>query len=312
MTFGQKLKELRTKKNLTQKDLADKLNVTYQTVSKWENETNEPDFATLKQLAKLFDCSVDYLIDEDDQPETKEEVKDEQVVKTVIVHQYEPHVCAKCGKDITEEDLVSEDSICRVRSGRTTRTVSTGQIYYHKECLEQVQKEREEKAIARRTRDLAKAKKLTIIWSIVTGVVAFGIALVIFICNTDKVNVGLGILFSVLIGYGIFSMVYCIASGSYIGEVFLWCSNLSIKFPGLIFSWDIEGFVWLIAMKILFAILGFLIGVFALLLAIVFSASLGMFSFPFVLIHNIHTKYEDSLFMPSTSTGVGHHRGRGR
>ena len=90
-------------------------------------------------------------------------------------------------------------------------------------------------------------------------------------------------------------MIYCILSGSYIGDVFVWCAGLSIKFPGLIFSWSIEGFAWLIAMKILFAILGFLIGVAALLLAIVLSSVLGAVSFPFVLIHNIRTDYENSF-----------------
>jgi hypothetical protein len=90
-------------------------------------------------------------------------------------------------------------------------------------------------------------------------------------------------------------MVYCILSGSYIGDVFVWCASLSIKFPGLIFTWDLDGVAWLIAMKILFAILGFLVGVFALLFAIAFSAALGMVSFPFVLIHNIRTDYEDAF-----------------
>ena len=100
---------------------------------------------------------------------------------------------------------------------------------------------------------------------------------------------------SIGIGYAIFAMIYCIVSGSYIGDVFIWCASLSIKFPGLIFSWDIGGIIWVIAMKVLFAILGFLIGVLALIFAIVFSASLGAISFPFVLIYNIHHDYEDTL-----------------
>ena len=53
MTLGQKLKKLRTEKGLTQKDLADQLHVTFQTVSKWESDTNEPDFSTLKELSKM-------------------------------------------------------------------------------------------------------------------------------------------------------------------------------------------------------------------------------------------------------------------
>ena len=62
MTLGQKLKKLRTEKGLTQKDLSDQLHVTFQTISKWESDTNEPDIATLKELAKFYGCSVDYLI----------------------------------------------------------------------------------------------------------------------------------------------------------------------------------------------------------------------------------------------------------
>lgn len=290
MTLGQKLKELRSLKGLTQKELADKLHVSFQTVSKWENGENEPDIATLKELAALFNCSVDYLVGS----EQEGLIPAPQNNQTVVV-QHEQHVCAKCGKDIPEDQLVSEDATRRERRGRTTRTVSVGQTYYHVHCLEQVKKERREAEARVKSIKAARAKKLSFGWGIAGGVVAFAIALAIFLANMDKVNPGLGVLFSVLIGYGIFAMLYCIISGSYIGEVFLWCAGLSIRFPGLIFSWDIEGIIWVIGMKILFAVLGFLIGVLALLFAIVFSAALGMVSFPFVLIHNINTNYGDSL-----------------
>lgn len=290
MTLGQKLKELRSLKGLTQKELADKLHVSFQTVSKWENGENEPDIATLKELAVLFNCSVDYLIGSE-----QEGLAPAQQNNQTVIVQHEQHVCAKCGKDIPEDQLVSEDASRKERHGRYTRTVSVGQTYYHVHCLEQVKKERREVEARVKSAKAKRAKKLSFGWGIAGGVVAFAIALAIFLANMDKVNPGLGVLFSVLIGYGIFAMLYCIISGSYIGEVFVWCAGLSIRFPGLIFSWDIEGIIWVIAMKILFAILGFLVGVFALLFAIVFSAALGMVSFPFVLIHNINTNYGDSL-----------------
>lgn len=53
-----------------------------------------------------------------------------------------------------------------------------------------------------------------------------------------------------------FAAIYCIISDSYLGDVFIWCAQLSICFPGLIFTWDLDGIMWLIGMKILFAILG--------------------------------------------------------
>ena len=65
MTLGQKIKKLRTEKGLTQKDLADDIHVTFQTVSKWENDENEPDVSTIRELAKLFGCTLDYLLSEE-------------------------------------------------------------------------------------------------------------------------------------------------------------------------------------------------------------------------------------------------------
>ena len=309
MTLGQKIRMLRTEKGLTQKDLADQVHVTFQTVSKWENDENEPDLATLKSIAKIFDTTLDYLVDENAEapkkpitiepavavvpPVTVEPKVEPPVTKTIIVHEHELHVCARCGKDIPENELVSEDATKKERYGRTTRTVSIGQIFYHQACLEEVKKERAEIARKERAKKASRGKKITFGWGIAGGVVALGIALTIFILNAKTVNIGLGIFFSILISYAVFSMIYCILSGSYLGEVFEWAAGLSIKFPGLIFSWSVEGFMWLIGMKILFAILGFLIGVFALLFAIVLCGVLGSFSFPFVLIHNIRTDYED-------------------
>ena len=52
--IGQFLKKLRQKHNLTQKQFADKYNVTYQAVSKWENGLNMPDTALMKQISEDF------------------------------------------------------------------------------------------------------------------------------------------------------------------------------------------------------------------------------------------------------------------
>jgi len=294
MTLGQKLKELRSSKGLTQKELADRLHVSFQTVSKWENGENEPDIATLKELASLFNCSVDYLIGS----EGNSEPTPVEATKTIVVHQKELHVCAKCGKDIPEDELVAEDNVRKVRHGRMTRTVSNGQTFYHKDCYEELKKERIEAEEAKRAYKAHRAKKLSFGWGIAGGAVALIISLLIFLlvpAMKEALHPGIAVLFSVIISYAIFAMLYCIITGSYIGEVFVWCSSLSIRFPGLIFSWDLEGFAWLIAMKILFAILGFLVGIFTLAFAIVFSAALGSVSFPFVLIHNVNNNYADAF-----------------
>ena len=56
------LKKLREKSGITQADLADKLFVSAQSVSKWENGISEPDLATVFQLADIFSVSIDTLL----------------------------------------------------------------------------------------------------------------------------------------------------------------------------------------------------------------------------------------------------------
>lgn len=61
--IGKFIKEIRRKNNLTQKQLADKYNVTYQAVSKWENGKNMPDTALIKQMSEDFNVSLEEIFD---------------------------------------------------------------------------------------------------------------------------------------------------------------------------------------------------------------------------------------------------------
>lgn len=60
--FGEKLKELRKTKNLTQEKLSEYLGVSFQTVSKWERGDTYPDITTLPEIAAFFKVSVDELL----------------------------------------------------------------------------------------------------------------------------------------------------------------------------------------------------------------------------------------------------------
>lgn len=64
MNLGNKIKNLRKKKKLTQQELADKLYVTNKTVSSWESNRTEPDLEMIMKLSEIFDCSLHYLMDE--------------------------------------------------------------------------------------------------------------------------------------------------------------------------------------------------------------------------------------------------------
>ncbi len=61
MTFGERIRTNRIKNNMSQKQLAEMLNVTPQTVSKWENDLSEPGFQMITEMTNIFHISHDEL-----------------------------------------------------------------------------------------------------------------------------------------------------------------------------------------------------------------------------------------------------------
>ena len=62
--FHEKLKMLRKKQGLTQKDVADLVHVNRVTYTNWEKGEREPSFENISMLACIFDVSIDYLLSE--------------------------------------------------------------------------------------------------------------------------------------------------------------------------------------------------------------------------------------------------------
>ena len=62
MTFGERLYELRNKNNLSQEELAEVLDVSRQSISKWENDKAYPEMTRLLFMSDYFDVSLDYLM----------------------------------------------------------------------------------------------------------------------------------------------------------------------------------------------------------------------------------------------------------
>ncbi len=72
MTFGEKLFNLRKSLNYSQEELAEKLGVTRQAISRWENGETMPDSPNLLEICNLFDVSADYLLRENGELKTPE------------------------------------------------------------------------------------------------------------------------------------------------------------------------------------------------------------------------------------------------
>lgn len=69
-SIGNRISQLRKEKGITQEEIADKLGVTPQAVSKWENDISYPDILLLPKIAKMFDVTVDELLSGESRKDT--------------------------------------------------------------------------------------------------------------------------------------------------------------------------------------------------------------------------------------------------
>jgi transcriptional regulator with XRE-family HTH domain len=66
-TLGTKIKELRFRNEMTQEELAQKLKIKRPTLANWETDRATPDYAKIKEMARIFGVSVDYLLGQTNQ-----------------------------------------------------------------------------------------------------------------------------------------------------------------------------------------------------------------------------------------------------
>ncbi|MBQ1848929.1 MAG: helix-turn-helix transcriptional regulator [Lachnospiraceae bacterium] len=102
MEFNNKLYELRKKRGYSQEELANRLNVSRQTVSKWEVGESAPDMEKLVAISDLFEVSLDELV-KDKAPEQAQ--PQEQVVTSAFYSDLKKHVLTEENKKKTQKGL---------------------------------------------------------------------------------------------------------------------------------------------------------------------------------------------------------------
>ena len=87
MKLYEKIIKLRKEKGLSQEEFGNAINVSRQAISKWESEQTKPDIDKLKEIAKFFNVSYDYLLNDeiDNIEETKKETSKKINVKKIII-----------------------------------------------------------------------------------------------------------------------------------------------------------------------------------------------------------------------------------
>lgn len=124
MSIGERITDLRKGKNLSQGQLASLLEVSRQAVSKWENDTANPDTLRLIQLADVLSTDVEYLatgkkskpqIQRVYVPEIREKIIEKPVEKKVIEYVEKPVVQTVEVEKVVEKPVIKVKRVIRYR-----------------------------------------------------------------------------------------------------------------------------------------------------------------------------------------------------
>ena len=270
MTFSEKLVKLRKLKGLTQDEFASAIGVSRQAVYKWECGQSYPEVPKLIEMKKLFGISLDDLLD------TGKGTDDVAI-----------GFCKNCGISINEKNLGTKEPVVLCR-----RCVEVNKAQQRREEMKaKALTERQEKA--QRARRMAEynafkdrqktiRKKKALSFFIAAIPTLLWLAYVVY-TQLEEFNQTWSIVGAV-IGYCIFSFVALLFYDGPVRDLLVYMCTASIKWPGLVYTFDWDGFLWVIAMKALFMIIGFVFGLLCGILGIVLGLLIAPFVFPYKLI----------------------------
>jgi transcriptional regulator with XRE-family HTH domain len=264
MSLGEKIRLYRTQLNLTQKDLADQVSVTAQAVSRWEQDIVEPGLDTLKRMSEIFSVSLDQLLSNDYVPSMPASTN----VPHLDIFKRQIGVCETCNKPILEGEPLHRVHLSRTHQAIYCETCNT-------QRLERIKK------------DQIRITKKQRIWGFIWGILGGGFGLYStitglnqgFLSNFNELIIGIAF------SYALFAFLFTFTMKNNFIHDFFWdiTSWGFVKMPGVIFSLDFDGLLFLIGAKILFFFIGLGIALLAGTFALIISLILAGFVFPFSL-----------------------------
>lgn len=292
MTLGQKLASYRKLAGLTQQQLGEHLNISAQAISKWEKDLTEPAISTLRALADLYKVSVDVLLDLnaplsvpvvfDEEPEFEVESlntqKSEAPPPPATIG-----FCHRCGILVTQENVGTTQPAVACQNCLAAMQAEQ-QRAAEQQRRQQQQAEANRRFQLEQNRQKRRSTRTKSFW--VAGIITAIFLFFMILGMTSGFSVGL--LFTALIGsYVVFAFVACLFYDCLVQDVVCDWISKSFHAPGLIFTFDLDGCLWLIGMKLLFWALGLLFSLVAGAIGILCGLVLAPFVFPYVM-HKEH------------------------
>lgn len=285
--IGDNIRRLRAEKGMTQKEIADRLFVTAQAVSRWENGEVEPSLNTITELAKIFEVSVDALLGVAAENETASEAEQAPqqestpeptvIIEKEYVYKEPPKqvlaLCHRCNSPIYDKDQI----------------VRKGHEVWCKKCDQSVKSFQKSQAVK-------KEEKRRLLSFIFGGLFA-ALCMIVGISNAISGGSATSAVGGIVLGYAGFALISCwllcnTFVGELMGDIFSWAF---VDFPGVIFSLDFDGLVFLIAVKILFFVLGILLALVCGALALVVGAIVSMFVYPYAIVKSFRHPEDNDL-----------------
>ncbi len=282
MSYGEKIVQLRKSKGMTQAALGAELNVTYQAVSKWERDEATPDFATMSRIAKLFDVPLSFFEEDGESPEPasaqpaepaeEKEPPEHPAVLAML------GVCTRCGKVVNEENLGESQPKLLCKTCKEEIAKEKREAEAQRKRAEAAKRESAELAEKMRKADYHRVRNRGLIASafITPAVIAATVLLGVFIDAIPPWAVVVGVAFDLVFIYPFIAQLFW--DGIVLDIVLAGVKIIGT--PGIIFTFDLEGFFFLIVMKILFAVLKFVV----LMVCVFFMAFVGIVVAPFAIV----------------------------
>lgn len=287
MTLGEKIRHYRTLEKLTQKQFADKVNVTAQAVSRWEQDIVEPSIQTLRRMSEIFNVSLDEFLSNSFIP--KEESSPEPPPAPIIIQQMSQDkvdnrrtigVCEHCNRPILEGEKIHRHQIGLRNSRNLVLCESCDQ----------------KRIISIQTEKMNMTKKNRF-WGFFWGLVFSSPFLYGAFSGFFSGNLTLeAFLTGLVVAYVLFSFFFTYTMKNNFIHSFFWeiTSWGFVRLPGIIFSFDIDGLLFLITAKIILFFIGIGIAIVAGSFALILSLLLSGFVLPFALF-NSYTNPEKTM-----------------
>lgn len=268
--YGKVIAKYRKLNNLTQSQLAEKLFISPQAVSKWELDQSEPDLATIKKITEIFHLTLDQFFSEEKSLEEKVEAVNPDKERCDICLDHFDH-----GALIKAQDL----NLCQ-------------------HCLNTL--DEEDRSLLSLKESMPKVFQGIKLGGKLPFYIGWGLGIVIFvvliISHLISSNNDMSFIEYLLISFGIsiFSITFGtqLLYGSWLRDFLIGFFGKTVGMPGVLFELSIDGLIFLILVKILLGFIVMAISLAVALLGIVVTIAISPITYTVELVTKIRRGFD--------------------